>query len=112
MTIETLLSMSAVQRRTVPGGSYAHSFGLETYTDDERVPKRRQLDRFCVRIWKGGAGPCDAVYAVAALRAAIAGEDLDACVELDCELEAIKSSAETREASRQLGRQTLESPTP
>jgi urease accessory protein len=55
---------------------------------------------------EGGIGPCDAVYAVSA-RNAVAAGDLGTCFKLDLELDAIKSTKETREASRQLGRQTL-----
>lgn len=106
MTIETLLSLLQFSDGLFPAGSYAHSFGLETYIDDERVTKADSVGEILRAHLEGGAGPCDAVFAVNALRA-VAAEDLDACVELDMTLDAIKSSAEPREASRQLGRQTL-----
>lgn len=66
---------------------------------------RRQSVNFYAHICKGP--PVLATrYPAGAWRATIAA-NIDACVELDCEVEAIKSTAETREASRQLGRQTL-----
>ena len=106
MTIETLLSLLQFSDGLFPAGSYAHSFGLETYIDDARVTKAVSVGEILRAHLEGGAGPCDAVFAVNAWHAT-AAEDLSVCVELDTKLDAIKSSAEPREASRQLGRQTL-----
>ena len=106
MMIETLLSLLQFSDGLFPAGSYAHSFGLETYIDDERVTKAASVGEILHAHLEGSVGPCDAVFAVNALRATAAG-DLGACVELDMRLDAIKSAAEPREASRQLGRQTL-----
>jgi urease accessory protein len=106
MTIETLLSLLQFSDGLFPAGAYAHSFGLETFIDDERVTNAASVKSILRAHLEGNVGPCDAIYAVSALRATSA-EDLDACIELDMELDAIKSAAEPREASRQLGRQTL-----
>jgi urease accessory protein len=106
MTIETLLSLLQFSDGLFPAGSYAHSFGLETYIDDERVTNAAGAAKILRAHLVGNVGPCDAVYAVNALRAALSA-DVDACVELDIRLHAIKSAAEPRAASRQLGRQTL-----
>src|SRR6202012_5634252 len=88
-----------------PAGAYAHSFGLETYSDEGPV-NASSIGQLLRAHLEGSVGPCDAVYAVSAARAAFAG-DLGACGELDRELDAIKPIAETREASRQMGRSTL-----
>jgi len=89
-----------------PTGGYAHSFGLETYCQDGRVADGEGLAAFLTMHLEGSAGPADATAAVAALRAFAAG-DLAACRELDARLEAMKPARELREASRQMGRQTL-----
>jgi urease accessory protein len=106
MTIETLLSLMQFSDGLFPAGAYAHSFGLETFIDDERVTNATSVARILRAHLEGNVGPCDAIYAVSALGAAAVG-DLDACVELDMELDAIKSAAEPPAASRQLGRQTV-----
>ena len=106
MTIETLLSLLQFSDGLFPAGGYAHSFGLETYIDDARVTTADSVWKILRAHLEGSAGPCDAVFAVNALRAT-AAEDLDACVELDTTMDAIKNSAEPREASCQLGRQTI-----
>ena len=62
--------------------------------------------RFLTTQLEGATGPCDATAVVAVLGAAQA-YDLDGCRRLDETLEAMKPVREFREASRQMGRQTL-----
>ncbi|HTT74778.1 MAG TPA: urease accessory UreF family protein [Candidatus Binataceae bacterium] len=106
MTIETLLSLLQFSDGLFPAGAYAHSFGLETFIDEGRAADAAAIAKLLRAHLLGSAGPCDAVFAVNALRSSIEG-DLDACLAFDLMLDAIKSTAETRDASRQLGRQTL-----
>jgi len=89
-----------------PAGGFAHSFGLETYAQRGDVHDRATLEAFVVAHLEGSAGPCDAVAAAAAARFAVAG-DLPALHALDARLDAMKCVPEFREASRQMGRQTL-----
>ena len=88
-----------------PSGGFAHSFGLETYAQDRRVRDAAGLREFVRTHLEGSAGPADAVAAALAARAGHAS-DLDACVELDRGLDAMKTVPEFRAASRQMGRQT------
>jgi urease accessory protein len=89
-----------------PTGGYAHSFGLETYCQDGRVADGDALAAFLTTHLEGAAGPTDAT-AVAGVLRAFARDDLETCAELDATLEAMKVAREGREASRQMGRQTL-----
>jgi urease accessory protein len=89
-----------------PSGGYAHSFGLEWYVQSGEIRDLPGVEAFVRAHLEGSAGPCDAVAVVAALALGGAG-DLDGCLALDGILDAMKPVAEFREASRQMGRQTL-----
>ena len=102
----SLLPLLHLTDTAFPAGGYAHSFGLETYCQDGRVTDADSLAAFLAMQLEGAAGPGDATAAVAARRRFIAGE-LAGCCRLDAELEAMKPARELREASRQMGRQTL-----
>jgi urease accessory protein len=101
-----LVSLLHFADSAFPAGGYAHSLGLETYCAAGLVTDRTGLEAFLRSHLEGSAGPCDATAAVGAQRAAARG-DMAACAELDRTLEAMKPVRELREASRQLGRQTL-----
>jgi urease accessory protein len=102
----SLLPLLHLTDTAFPAGGYAHSFGLETYCQDGRVTDADSLTAFLTMQLEGAAGPCDATAAVTARRRFIAGE-LAGCCLLDATLEAMKPARELREASRQMGRQTL-----
>ena len=106
MTDTRLLSLLHFGDSAFPTGGYAHSFGLETYCQAGLVRGREDLERFLLAQLEGSAGPCDATAAVGALRSATS-QDLAACHAIDETLEAMKPVREFREASRQMGRQTL-----
>jgi len=102
----SLLPLLHLTDTAFPAGGYAHSFGLETYCQDGRVTDADSLAAFLTMQLEGAAGPCDATAAVTARRRFSAGE-LAGCCLLDATLEAMKPARELREASRQMGRQTL-----
>jgi len=101
-----LLSLLHFGDSAFPTGGYAHSFGLETYCQAGLVRGREGLERFLVAQLEGSSGPCDATAAVGVLVAA-ASDGLGRCRAIDAMLEAMKPVREFREASRQMGRQTL-----
>jgi urease accessory protein len=106
MDTEGLLGLLQFADGLFPAGGYAHSFGLETCAQAGTVATREDLEAFLLAFLEGSAGPGEAVAVVAAWRRAAQG-DLLALLALDAQLDARKPVPELREASRQMGRQTL-----
>lgn len=106
MGIDKLPGLLQFSDGLFPAGGYAHSFGLESYVQAGVIRDLSGVEAFLHSHLEGTAGPCDAVAVVSALSF---GEtrDLESCLSLDEALDAMKSVAEFREASRQMGRQTL-----
>lgn len=106
MNTDALVGLLQFTDGLFPAGGHAHSFGLETYVQDERIMTRDGVRAFVESLLAGSAGPCDAVAVVAAARAGRA-RDLPSLRDADLRLDAQKPARELREASRQMGRQTL-----
>jgi len=106
MSTDLPLSLLQFADGLFPGGGYAHSFGLEDYVQAGEIRDMAGVEAFVHAHLEGTAGPCDAVAVVAALALGERG-DLDGCLSLDETLDAMRPIAEFREASRQMGRQTL-----
>jgi urease accessory protein len=106
MSPESLLALLQFSDGLFPAGAYAHSFGLETYVQSGAVCNAAQAESVIRAQLQGSAAYSDAVAVVVAQRATET-DDLSGCLDLDATLEAMKPVAELREASRQLGRQTL-----
>ncbi len=106
MNADSLLALLQFGDGLFPTGAYAHSYGLETYVQRQIIDDIAGAERFVRAYLQGAMGYADATALVNALRAARI-EDLDHCLELDLILDAMKPVAELREASRQMGRQTL-----
>lgn len=106
MSTDVPLSLLQFADGLFPAGGYAHSFGLEYYVQAGRVRDRPGVEAFIRSHLEGAAGPCDAVAVVSAVALGEQG-DLQGSLALDDILDSMKPVLEFREASRQMGRQTL-----
>jgi urease accessory protein len=104
--MDRFLSLLQFTDGLFPAGAYAHSFGLESCVQSGEIRDAAGVDAFLRAYLQGCAGPTDAVALVCVRRAA-ASENLASCLALDEMLEAMKAPSELRDASRQMGRQTL-----
>ncbi len=106
MSADSFLRLLQFSDGLFPAGGYAHSFGLETLVQCGHVQNASDAAAFLRAYLESSAAPTDAIAVLCARKYALAG-DLDACIRLDHYLDALKSAAELRDASRQMGRQTL-----
>jgi urease accessory protein len=104
--MDSFLSLLQFTDGLFPAGAYAHSFGLEYYVQSGEVSDAAGVEEFLRAYLEGSAAPTDAVAMLCAARAGKAG-DLAGCMALDETLDAMKTVSELRDASRQMGRQTL-----
>jgi urease accessory protein len=104
--MDSFLSLLQFADGLFPAGAYAHSFGLEYYVQSGGLNDTAGVEDFLRAYLEGVAAPTDAVALLCAGRAGRAG-NLAACLALDEMLDAMKTASELRDASRQMGRQTL-----
>lgn len=104
--MDSFLSLLQFSDGLFPAGAYAHSFGLEYLIQSGEISGEEGVESFLQIYIASSAAPTDAVVLLCASRAAHA-DDLAECLSLDEKLDATKSSSELRDASRQMGRQTL-----
>jgi len=101
MPPDHLLGLLQFSDGLFPAGAYAHSLGLEWYVQAGLTRDASGLSAFIAGHLQAAAAPGDAA-AVKIVRL-----DPHRAFELDAQLEAFKPARELREASRQMGRQTL-----
>jgi urease accessory protein len=104
--MDNFLSLLQFADGLFPAGAYAHSFGLEYSVQSNDVTDAAGMESFLRAYLEGSVAPTDAVALLCAWRAGTQ-EDISSCIALDEMLDAMKTSSELREASRQMGRQTL-----
>ncbi|HWF13597.1 MAG TPA: urease accessory protein UreF [Candidatus Acidoferrales bacterium] len=104
--MDKFLSLLQFSDGLFPAGAYAHSFGLEACVQAGEVSDANGVESFLRGYLEGCAAPTDVVAVLCAWRAAKTGS-LNSCLSLDERLDAMKTPSELRDASRQMGRQTL-----
>jgi len=104
--MDNFLSLLQFSDGLFPAGAYAHSFGLEYFVQAGEICDAAGVEAFLRAFLQGACAPTDTVAVHCAWRAARAN-DLSACLALDETLDAMKTAKELRDASRQMGRQTL-----
>lgn len=106
MQPQALLSLLQFTDGLFPSGGYSHSFGLESYVQAGLIKDTRGVATFLSSYLEGTVGPVDAMAVVSTLNCGSVN-DLEGCFTLDATLDAMKTVAEFRQASREMGRQTL-----
>jgi urease accessory protein len=91
---------------TLPIGGFSHSSGLETYVQQRVVHNEATARAFVVNMLENNLRYNDAAFVRLAHEAAQTG-NLQALLDLDTEIAALKAPVEMKEASRKLGNRYL-----
>ena len=89
-----------------PSGGFAFSSGLEAAVKDGAVRDGKDLARYLEDLLVQGIGRREAVAVAAAHQAAVTG-NLAPAFKVDRELDSLKLGRDSRQASRQMGRQVM-----
>ena len=100
---QSILQLFQLTDSFFPTGSFAHSFGLETYIQKEVITDQERFESFLRAILHFGIRNCDAIAVTLAHRS----DTMDQIIQLDQYLSAIKQPAEMRKGSVQIGKQFL-----
>lgn len=90
-----------------PTGSFAHSFGMETYIQDNVISNKNDLREFCNMFLRHNLASTDAIIVKEAYELA-KKQDTEGLIRLESICHAIKLSPETRKGSSMMGRQFLQ----
>jgi urease accessory protein len=104
--MDNFLSLLQFTDGLFPAGAYAHSFGLEYLVQCGEISGAAGVEDFLQTYLESSVAPTDGVAMLCAWRAA-KSSDVASCLALDEMLDAMKTASELRDASRQMGRQTL-----
>lgn len=105
------LHLIQIHDSAFPTGSFAHSFGMETYIQENVIRKADDLREFCDMYLRQNLASTDAILVKEAYRLA-KEQDKQGLVRLENICHAIKLSPETRKGSTMMGRQFLQTVQP
>lgn len=106
-----LLHLIQINDTAFPTGSFAHSFGMETYIQDNTIRNGKDLKEFCDMYIRQNLASTDAIIVKEAYYLA-QKRDIEGLIKLEKICHGIKLSPETRKGSTMIGRQFLQTVSP
>lgn len=91
-----------------PIGSYTHSFGMETYIQSDEISTKENLLAYCLAYLKENLLYNDAIFVKQAFHLTKM-KDWEQVIRLDKVCDASKAAIESRDASKKMGKQFLQS---
>ena len=110
-TDKALLHLFQINDSAFPIGSYTHTYGMETYIQEDKLRTREDLIAFCTSFLFHNLARGDAILVQEAYKATLL-RDTNRLLYLEQLCGAMKLAKESREASVNLGRQFIRTVTP
>ncbi|SES12313.1 urease accessory protein [Gracilibacillus ureilyticus] len=101
-----ILYLMHIHDSAFPIGTYTHSFGMETYIQEDKIRTKEDLFTFCLIYMKENIGFTDGIFVKLAYEKLLAGEWSE-LLNLEKLCHASKNAEETREASMMIGKQFI-----
>lgn len=101
-----LLYLMHIHDSAFPMGSYTHSFGMETYIQENKIRTKEDLFDYCRSFLEENMTYCEAIFVKEAYQHS-QKRNWDALIRLEKLYEAIKTASESRDATRMIGKQFL-----
>ncbi|WP_231689541.1 urease accessory protein UreF [Bacillus sp. FJAT-27245] len=101
------LHLLQIHDSAFPTGSFAHSFGMETYIQENSIRNKEDLSEFCNMYLRHNLASTDAIIVKEAYHLA-RKHDKQGLIRLENICHGIKLSPETRKGSAMMGRQFLQ----
>lgn len=106
-TDTSFLHLIQINDSAFPTGSFAHSFGMETYVQENVIRNDEDLWEFCDMYLRQNLASTDAIFVKEAFELAKVG-DREGLIHLEKICHGIKLAPETREGSAMMGRRFLQ----
>lgn len=106
-TKQALLHLMQINDSAFPIGGFAHSFGMETYIQENTIRNKNDLWSFCNMYLQHNLASADGIIVKEANELAKKG-DLDGLLYLENICHGLKLSPESRQASMMMGRQFIQ----
>lgn len=106
-TNPSFLHLIQINDSAFPTGAYAHSFGMETYIQENVIRNDKDLKEFCDMYLRQNLASTDAIFVKEAYNLA-KNDDKEGLIHLEKLCNGIKLAPETREGSAMMGRQFLQ----
>ncbi|MBM7634720.1 urease accessory protein UreF [Geomicrobium sediminis] len=106
-----MLQLLHILDSAFPIGGYTHSFGMETFIQDEAITNEHELVEYLSSYLTNSVATGDALFVQEAYQRASQSE-LEQLIELDHRCHAFKITEEARKGSAMMGRQFIKTVTP
>lgn len=112
MNMQQLLQLMHIHDSAFPIGTYTHSFGMETYIQQDKIKDPDTLFTYCYNYLHSNLSCGDGIFVKEVWQTLAQSKSFDSIYTLDAFCHAQKLAKESRAGSTKMGRQFLETAVP